>query len=409
MTKITLYRNALMDLAKTMAKKFRIGTFVSVAIVTMTFTMASFFQYAVATEDPPPNKTELQAMPVEVVIIEEKVMRLWKEFSGRLTAVDYVEIRPQATGLITEVNFEDGQLVSKGDILYIIDPRPLKAIVAQKKANLIASQNRYDLADKELKRAVDLTEKKMVTQQFYDDRMSAKLVANATMNRAEAELSEAEINLSYAYIKAPISGRVSRAELTEGNLVSAGSEAPLLTSIVSNERIYADFEVDEQTYIRYMSGISSENGLNQKHPVELRLQNGAWLYQGEIHAFDNKIDPASGTIRARAIFDNQDGKLLSGMYARLKLGSITKEKTILISERAIATDQNRKFVYVVNIDNKATYREVHLGDSIEGNRIVQSGLEVGDKVIVRGLMRIQPNMLVDPQLPAVAKTTEDKL
>lgn len=365
---------------------------IAVILLTALLTLGTI-RNSLAAEAQATTSSEPQAMPVEITTINEQPIRLWKEFSGRLSAVDYVEVRPQASGLITEIKFEDGQLVKKGDILYIIDPRPLKAIVEQKKADYIGAQNSYDFAKKEHQRAIDLIKKKIVPQQVLDERINTKLVANSMVNRTKSELVEAEINLSYAYIKAPISGRVSRTELTEGNLVAAGANAPLLTSIVANKSIYADFEVDEQTYLRYTNSTSAGK---QSNPVELRLQNGAQVYKGTIHAFDNKIDPASGTIRARAIFDNPRGKLLSGMYARLKLGGISEENTILISERAIGTDQNRKFVYVVNDNNKTSYRQVELGDSINGFRIVHSGLTIGDKVIVRGLMRIQPDMLVAP-------------
>jgi len=319
--------------------------------------------------------------------------------------VDYVEIRPQATGLITEVKFEDGQFVNKGDVLYVIDPRPLKAAVAIAQANLLVAKNHYALADKEFIRAKDLIKTKVISQRIYDERMNTKLVANSTVKRAEAQLSEATINLSYAYVRAPVSGRVSRAEITQGNLVSAGPNAPLLTSIVSRDSIYADFEIDEQTYLQYMHGFSTEKTIARDIPVELRLQENDTAYQGKIYAFDNRIDPASGTIRARAIFANPKGKLLPGMYARLRLGSATRENVILVSERAIGTDQNRKFVYVVNDKNRATYREVHLGDSIDGDRIVSSGLVAGDKVIVRGLIRIRPNILVDPKVSTIEEKT----
>ncbi|MBL1321853.1 MAG: efflux RND transporter periplasmic adaptor subunit [Methylophaga sp.] len=352
----------------------------------------AFVQNIQAEDQASPIETAPEAMPVEVSIIEMQTIRLWKEFSGRLVAVDYVEVRPQATGVITEIRFKDGQFVKKGDVLCVIDPRPLKAIVEQKNADLAAAQNNYTLADKEFIRAKDLLNKKIVSQQFYDERISTKLVADSMVKRARAELSEAKINLSYAYVKAPISGRVSRAELTKGNLVSAGPNAPLITSIVSSGSIYADFEVDEQTYIDYIS----VQGADQKSPVKLQLQNSEVVFVGQFHAFDNKIDPASGTIRARAIFDNPKGRLLPGMYARLRLGSATEQKRILISERAIGTDQDRKFVYVVNAENQCVYREVHLGTSIDGQRIVHSGLVAGDKVIIRGLMRLQPNMLVEP-------------
>jgi len=380
-------------------------TLVSAAIITAILSSAGLITSASSKEaEATLTASAPQAMPVEVSIVEDRAIRLWKQFSGRLSAVDYVEIRPQASGLITSVKFDDGQHVNKDDILYIIDPRPLTSIVEQKKANLISAKDSYDFAIKEYKRAADLVAKKMVAQQVLDDRNNNKLVADSNVKRAQAELSEAEINLSYAYIKAPISGTISRTELTVGNLVASGSNAPLLTSIVANDRVYADFEVDEQTYLRFRRNTSA----SVQNPVELSLEGGNELYQGKIHSFDNKIDPTTGTIRARAIFNNPEGKLLSGMYAHLKLGSATEEKTILISERAIGTDQNRKFVYVVNDDNKTAYREVVLGDSIDGNRIVHSGLKKGDKVIVRGLMRIQPGMLVDPKASTSAELDSNK-
>lgn len=388
-----------------MVNKFRTVTILSAVMVTAILGIAGYIHTASAKEAAASPTSQPQAMPVEVTIVEDRAIRLWKQFSGRLSAVDYVEIRPQASGLITEVRFDDGQHVNKDDILYVIDPRPLKAIVEQKKANLFSANDSYDFAIKEYKRTADLVAKKMVAQQVLDDRINNKLVAESNVKRAQAELSEAEINLSYAYIKAPISGTISRTELTVGNLVSSGSNAPLLTSIVANDRVYADFEVDEQTYLRFRKNTSTELRTKVQNPVELSLEDGNEVYQGKIHSFDNKIDPNTGTIRARAIFDNPEGKLLSGMYAHLKLGSASEEKTILISERAIGTDQNRKFVYVVNDDNKTAYREVVIGDSIEGTRIVRSGLKSGDKVIVRGLMRIQPDMLVEPK---VLTTTELK-
>ncbi len=375
--------------------------------MTAIFGTAGFIHTATAKEAQASITSQPQAaMPVEVAIVEDRAIRLWKQFSGRLSAVNYVEIRPQASGLITEVKFNDGQHVAKNDILYVIDPRPLKAIVEQKKANLISAKDSHDFAIKEYTRTAALVAKKMVAQQALDNHINNKLVADSNVKRAEAELSAAEINLSYAYIKAPISGTISRTELTVGNLVASGSNAPLLTSIVANDRVYADFEVDEHTYLRFRKNTASELRTKIQNPVELSIEEGNDVYHGKIHSFDNKIDPTTGTIRARAIFDNPEGKLLSGMYAHLKLGSATEEKTILISERAIGTDQDRKFVYVVNDDNKTAYREVIIGDSIEGTRIVHSGLKSGDKVIVRGLMRIQPDMLVEPKI--ILTTTELK-
>ncbi len=373
--------------------------------LTILFTIIGIIAVATFWAPTRAENNKQHAMPVEVVVIKEQPVRIWKNFSGRLTAVDFVEIRPQASGLITEVRFKDGQLVNKGDILYIIDSRPYKAAVMKAKADLVIALNRQDLAEKEYRRAQKLIKTKMISQRIYDERINIKLVSESTVKSAKAQLSKAKIDLGYAYIKAPVSGRVSRTEVTIGNLVSAGSSAPLLTSIVSNDSIYADFEVDEQTYLKYMQQGSFNKSITKKIPVELRLQHDERVHKGEIHSFDNRIDPASGTIRARAVFDNLQGRLLPGMYARMRLGSPAEKNIILLSERAIGTDQNRKFVYVINKENKTIYREVKLGESIGGRRIVNFGLKPGEKVIVRGLIRVRPNMLVKP---TVVQDTSDK-
>ena len=388
-----------------MAHSVKSAIFIATTLIILGIVFFKPFYHDVNAKEVSTNiQAKPKAMPVNVAIVKEVPMHLWQTFSGHLAAIDYVEIRPQTSGEITEIKFNDGQLVKKGDILYVIDPRQLKAIVEQKKANLIAAQNDYSFATKEYIRAKELFAKKTVSQQFYDERRKTKLVTESAVNSASAELNEAKINLNYAYVKAPISGRISRTELTIGNLVSAGANAPLLTSIVSVGKIYADFDVDEQTYIDYVHGMSTTKEKANNNPVELYLQNDNEVYRGKIHSFDNRIDSRSGTIRTRAIFDNPKGKLLPGMYAHLKLGSATQQKKILISERAIGTDQNRKFVYVVNKENKASYREVQLGNSIDGNRIILSGLVVGDKVIIQGLMRIHPNMLVSPEISTSAET-----
>jgi len=209
-------------------------------------------------------------------------------------------------------------------------------------------------------------------------------------------------------VKAPISGRVSRAEVTLGNIVEAGSNAPLLTSIVSDNGIYADFDVDENTYLRFIRSAKDDANADRKIPVELFVgSEGTEMYTGKVHAFDNRIDPQTGTIRARAFFDNASGRLLPGMFARLKMGSAIEQDALLLSERAILTDQDRKYVYVVDKDKKASYREVALGASIGGKRIIDKGLKSGDQVIVGGLMIVRPNAPVNPQpAKAAAKPTQ---
>lgn len=344
---------------------------------------------------------EMPPMPVPVVSVEEKPLQLWKEFSGRLSAVDYVEIRPQVSGIIQKIHFQDGQIVNKGDILFSIDPRPYEAAAAQARAEVAAAAEDSKYAGAELARAEELLKTGAISKQGYDERVNSQKVNKSATASANARLKAALVDLDHATIEAPIAGRISRPEITEGNLVSAAN-APLLTTVVSEENIYGDFEVDEQTYLNFVrSGAGRTVEGEREIPVRLLLNsdNGAKPYEGVIKSFDNKINPSSGTIRARAVFTNEDGALLPGMFAKVQIGSSSKESRITVPLKAILTDQSRKFVYVAD-NNAATYREVKLGDTV-GNteQIVLSGLKPGDKVIVDGLMKIRPGAKVDPKTP----------
>ncbi|MCE7886910.1 MAG: efflux RND transporter periplasmic adaptor subunit [Alphaproteobacteria bacterium PRO2] len=349
---------------------------------------------------------EMPPMPVPAIVLEEAPVQIWKEFPGRLEAVDSVELRAQVSGTINAIKFEDGQSVNKGDVLFVIDPRPYEAEVSQAKADLQAAKNQYDLAVKELKRAEELIGTGAIPKRTYDERLNTELVTKSAIASAEARLKRAQLNLDYAYVKAPISGRVSRAEITEGNLVEAGPNAPVLTTIVSSDGIYAGFEVDEQTYLRYLRGASSNREEEQKIPVRLALQSAPDIvYEGNIQSFDNKIDARSGTIRARAHFKNEDGALLPGMFVTVRIGSPQTKTAIVVPERAIGTDQDRKYVYIVGPENKVAYREVAPGESVNGSRIITSGLAAGEMVITDGVMKIHPDMVVAPQTdgPAAAE------
>ncbi len=343
----------------------------------------------------------MPAMPVQTIVMAETAAQIWNEFPGRLEAVDMVELRPQVSGTIKEIKFEDGQMVNAGDVLFVIDTRAYEAEIAQIRADLQASKNQYELARKELKRAQELITTGAIPKRTYDERLNAELVSKSAVASAEARLKRAQLNLDYAHVKAPISGRVSRAEITAGNLVEAGPNAPVLTTIVSSDGIYAGFDVDEQTYLRYYARKSEKEEEDKSAPVipvKLALQSAPdAAYEGKIHSFDNKIDTASGTIRARAYFKNDDGMLLPGMFVSVRLGSPENKTALLVPERAVGTDQDRKFVYVVGPDNTVAYREVSLGESIDGSRVVISGLKAGDQVITDGIMKIQPGMPVAPQ------------
>lgn len=332
-------------------------------------------------------------LSVEVVTLQPQSVRLWSEFSGRLAAVNHVDVRPRVSGTIQQVLFEDGQLVQAGDPLYVIDPRPYEAGVASAEAELASANSHARLAKVELERAQGLVTRKLISQSDFDIRKNDCKVASARIKAAEADLQQARLSLEYAHISAPVSGRVSRAEITVGNVVQAGPSAPVLTTIVSNDRLYAEFEVDEQTYVKFVR----QSGGGVDMPVELTLASDtSVIYRGKMHAFDNSLDTRSGTIRARAIFDNTDGALVSGMYANVRLGAAASNNVILLSERALGTDQDRKFVYVVDSQGKVEYREVKIGRSVNGQRLVLAGLSAGDQVIVNGLHRVRPDMTVVP-------------
>lgn len=341
-----------------------------------------------------PQVAAAHALPaVDVVTLQVRQVRLWNAFSGRLSAVDQVDVRPRVGGTIEQVLFAEGQLVAAGDPLYIIDPRPYQAAVASAEAELAAAESRARLAQLERRRAAELIEKKVISQSAYDTSFNDHKVALASIDAAKAALQQARLDLEYAHITAPVAGRISRAEITAGNVVQAGANAPVLTTIVSQDRLYAEFDVDEQTYVKAVRS----GGSGAAMPVEMSLSgDDSVVYRGRIHAFDNRLDSRSGTIRARAIFDNSDGALVPGMYANVRLGAASESQKLLLSERAVGTNQDRRFVYTVDSDGRVGYREVTLGRSISGQRVVLSGLVAGEQVIVNGLQRVRPDMQVAP-------------
>ena len=338
------------------------------------------------------------AVPVSVITIKEGPVRTWSEFSGRTQAVDYAEIRPEVSGRITAIRFEDGQTVHAGDVLFVIDPRNYESAVAKAQADLDSALTDAKFARTQFDRARGLVNAQAIAQEIYDQRANADRMAQAALEAAKAELDRAKLDLDRAYVKAPITGRVSRAEITIGNLVNDGPTAPILTSIVSNDGIYADFEVDEQTYLQSIRTHSQHLEQERQIPVELTLDaDNSRVYKGKIYSFDNRIDPSSGTIRARAKFANEDGSLVPGMFVSVKLASSFEFNGILVPERAVSSDQSKKFVYVVDNDNKVVYRGLELGQEVDGERIVIGGLKPGEKVIVDGLQHVRPESLVDPQ------------
>jgi multidrug efflux system membrane fusion protein len=344
-----------------------------------------------------PAATAAAPAPVTVATVIEKPVIEWDEFSGRVEAVEYVEIRPRVTGTIDVIHFRDGQLVKKGDLLFTIDPRPFQAELARAEADKASAEAALELARTEQERTRRLIEDRAVAQRELDERNNTYLVANARLKAAEAAVMTARLNLQYTAITAPVSGRVSRAEITVGNLVGPTGNSPALTTLVSVSPMYVNFEVDEQTYGRYLAHGAGSNAHSERIPVAIGLASETgYPHQGQIRAFDNRLDTASGTIRVRAVLDNQDGALTPGMYARVRTGGGGEKPALLIDDKAIGTDQDKKFVMVVDADNKANYRPIKIGPMVEGMRIVREGLSAGEHIIVNGLQRVRPNDVVAP-------------
>ena len=346
-------------------------------------------------DDVPAAAAAAPSARVAVRAVHPRPVRIWSDYPGRMNAVNVAEIRPEVGGRITEVRFRDGDLVKAGDVLFVIDPRPYEVAVARARADLASARTGADLAGAEFGRARKLLATKAASRSLYDQRDNARKVALAAVEAAEAALSEAELALDRAYVKAPIAGRISRPEVTLGNLVGA-ADGQVLTSIVSADGIYADFEIDEQTYIRMVRG--GEGDLRSV-PVELTVQGGdpAAPHRGTLYGLDNRIDTASGTIRARARFDNADGALVPGMFVSVRVAVTGEAPALLVPERAIATDQDQKVLYVVGLDDSAQPRQVQLGATVGDERIVTAGLKDGERVVIDGLQHVTPGAKLDVQ------------
>lgn len=335
------------------------------------------------------------ATPVDVAPVLAKNVAEWDEFSGRIEAVERVEVRPLVSGTVTAVHFKDGSIVKKGDPLFTIDPRPYAAEVARTQAALTAAKSRVAYTTSELERAQKLVADNAIARREFEEKENAAREAQANLQGAAAALEAAKLNLEYTHIVAPVSGRVSRAEITVGNVVSAGGAAPVLTTLVSVSPMYVAFDADEQSYLRY----SAQAAKGTKTPVYIGLANeDGYTREGFIQSVDNRLDVRSGTIRVRATLDNADGRLTPGLYARVRMSTGAPHDAILISDKAIGTDQDKKFVLVLDAANKTSYRAVTLGASVDGLRVVKSGLKAGERIVVNGIQRVRPGDAVAPNV-----------
>jgi multidrug efflux system membrane fusion protein len=350
-----------------------------------------------------------QAIPVMVARVLQSEVATWDEFSGRLEAVERVDVRSRVAGAVQSVHFREGALVKAGELLLTIDPAPYAAEADRAQAQVVAAQARVDYARSELERARRLWDESAIARRELDERVNARQEAEANLRAAEAAQQSARLNLGYTQVRAPVSGRVGRLEVTVGNLVAAGPGAPVLTTLVSVSPIYASFDADEQVVARALKdledGAGPARGRLQSIPVQMgTAASDSARFSGRLQLVDNQVNAKSGTVRVRAIFDNADGSLMPGQFAQLRMGRAKPTAALLINERAVGTDQNKKFVMVVGDDNKATYREVVLGPSVDGLRMVTAGLKADERIVVNGLQRIRPGALVAPQPVTAAGT-----
>lgn len=344
---------------------------------------------------PPPD--------VSAATVLVKQISQWDDFSGRVEAVENVDLRPRVSGYIERVNYEEGQEVRKGDVLFTIDSRSYRAELARAQADLARARSQAELGRSEAARAKKLSELQAISTESYEQRRSAAAEAQANVAAAQAAVDAARLNLEFTQVRAPISGRAGRALVTAGNLVSAGDSASVLTTLVSLDKMHVHFDTDERTFLHYAELARkgerpSENGAGVPVQVGLVGEEG-FPHTGVVDFLDNQVDPATGTIRARALLDNADRVFTPGLFARVRVLGSGEFKAMLIDDKAVLTDQDRKYVYVVDGKGQAQRKDVQLGRTADGLRIVETGLAAGDKVIVSGVQKV-----FFPGMPVKAKT-----
>ncbi|MGA9332745.1 MAG: efflux RND transporter periplasmic adaptor subunit [Rudaea sp.] len=333
---------------------------------------------------------------VNVAPVLEKNVRQWDEFNGRIAAVQTVQLRPRVSGYIDRVAFREGQEVKKGDLLFVIDQRPYQAQLAQARAQLERARSDARLAHMQDVRAQKLIAAKVISREDFDSRHAADASAAAVVRAAEAAVAAARLNLQFTEVRAPISGRASRAYVTRGNLAQADST--LLTTVVSLDPMYVYFDTDEQTYLRYQDQAKGSDDGTRRSPVRVGLANETdFPHEGAVDFVDNQVDPDTGTIRLRAVLPNPDHLLTPGLFARVQLQGNAEFDALLIDDKAVLTDQDRKYVYALGPNNTAQRRDITLGGIVDGLRVVKSGLKSKDEIVVDGVQKVFfPGMPLKP-------------
>jgi multidrug efflux system membrane fusion protein len=351
-------------------------------------------QQAQAPGAPPPPAVSI-ANPVEKAVVE------WDEYTGRFDAVDTVEVRARISGVLNEVKFTDGAIVKKGDLLFVIDPRPFQRILDRDRASLQGAKVQVEFSQKDLERARPLVANNTISQQVFDQRTQAVRAAEANVLSAEASVRSSELDVEFTQIRSPVTGRISRKLVSEGNYITGGSgSGTLLTTIVSIDPIFFYFDVSEADFLKYQRldalGLRPSS-LDSTNAVELALQNDkGFPYKGKMNFVDNRIDQNTGSLRGRAIFDNPNQLFQPGLFARVRLVGSGEYKAIMLPDVAIATDQSNRFVFVVADDGSVSSKPVTLGPIIDGLRVIRSGVAANDWVIVNGVQRARTGIKVKP-------------
>jgi RND family efflux transporter MFP subunit len=332
----------------------------------------------------------------------EKKVQEWDEYTGRFDAVDTVEVRARISGVLDEVKFTDGAIVKKGDLLFAIDPRPFQRVLERDRAALEAAKVQEEFAAKDLERAKPLLASSTMSQQVFDQRTQSVRVTQANVLSAEASVRSAELDVEFTRIKAPITGRISRKLVSEGNFITGGSgSGTLLTTIVSTDPIYFYFDVSEADFLKYqrLDALGQRGSSREaEKPAELALQgDNGFPYRGKMNFVDNRIDQNTGSLRSRAVFDNPKQLFQPGLFARIRLAGSAEYTATLLPDAAVATDQSNRFVFVVGEDGTVSTKPVTLGPVIDGLRVIRSGVSAKDLVIVNGLQRARPGIKVKPE------------
>ena len=342
-----------------------------------------------------------QAPQVSVASVLSEPVQRWDEFTGRVSAVDSVELRPRVSGYVQRVAFAEGQDVRKGDLLFVIDQRPYRAALDQAQAQLDRARSEASLAAAQDARASNLIAVQAISREDFESRRAASRQGTAAVRAAEAAVAAARLDLQFTEVRSPIDGRAGRVLVTTGNLAQA--DATLLTTVVSQDPVYVDFEADERAWLRYGQHAGDGARAVVRNPVQVGLASeDGYPHAGTVDSVDNQVDPGTGTIRARARVSNPDRVLMPGLFARVRLAGSGTAQALLVDDKAVLTDQDRKYVYVLGEGNTAQRRDVALGPLVDGLRVVDTGLKPGDKVIVNGLQKVfMPGMPVAPKVVAM--------